>query len=138
MISGNEAAIASAQVEDETATLDPGTFTLPASDDWAVSTVSVAPNTTAILHDATNGRLQLPGDDVIITGAEQDITVGAGNISNVHVLKFRMAGYGTAKVGFRVGTASGGVESLAEVELGDWRALNRIYAGSHHFLYPVL
>ena len=72
----------------------------------------------AIVHDATGLRMQLTGAADGIAWAEDAITIAAGNINLVHVLRFKIEGYGGGTVGFQVGTSSTGAEALAEVQLG--------------------
>lgn len=96
---------------------DPGTFTI-ASAQWIAQTVAIEPVLTPISHDSTNGRLKLPGEALLTSCAEQDVTVGAGNISNVHVLKFTVAGARGGVCAVRIGTTSGDDDILTEIEVG--------------------
>ena len=89
-----------------------GTFTA-----GITSWTDTSTGTAAIAHDATNGRLQLTGASGSIAWARQQVSVAAGDTAKVHVLKFRIAGYGGGKVGFQVGTTTTGAEVLSEVML---------------------
>lgn len=100
-------------VEDTNAVVTNGTFASNITD-WD----NHSTGTAAIVHDATNGRLQLTGASGGIAWGEQDIAVSAGNSTKEHVLRFTVAGYGGAEVGFQVGTTSTGAEILTEVKLG--------------------
>lgn len=85
--------------------------------DWDDRSTGGAGN--QISHDSTNNRLTLEtsgtaADD--IGWAEQDVTVGAGNQNNEHVIKFRVAGDPGDKIEFQVGTSSTNAEVIGPVE----------------------
>lgn len=102
----------------EGTTIDPGTFALNGSVAWITNTIAVKPKVSAIAHDSSNGRLELPGAALTTTSAEQDVTVGAGNTGNVHVLKFTVEGTRGGEVGVQIGSTSTGTEILTEVLVG--------------------
>lgn len=103
-------------VPDTDASISNGAFTSNITD-WDDRSTGGAGN--QISHDSANGRLTLEtngtaADD--IGWAEQDVTVGAGNKDNEHVIKFRVVGDPGDKVEFQVGTTSTGTEVIGPVE----------------------
>ena len=103
-------------VADTDASITNGTFDSNIND-WDDRSEGGAGN--QISHDATNNRLTLTtsGGTASDRGwAEQDVTVGAGNQSNEHVLKFKVAGDPGDKIEFIVGTSSKGSEVISPVE----------------------
>jgi hypothetical protein len=103
-------------VADTDAAISNGTFTSNITG-WDDRSTGGAGN--QISHDSTNGRLTLEtsgtaADD--IGWAEQDVTVGAGNKDNEHVIKFRVIGAPGDKIEFQVGTSSTNAEVIGPVE----------------------
>lgn len=72
--------------------------------------------TAAIAWDA--GRLQLQGSEDGYAWCEQALTVGAGDFSKVHVIRFNIAGDRSGNIACQVGTASLGYDLFQAHNLG--------------------